>query len=187
DWARRRDARDDQRLAEAQGLRVEAARDLSADERARIRALYGDLYRGKYSRTNPDYSAALLGAAVESGVLKLRLIRNDDGVIEGFVGEHVYQGALVNPLLGYDRALPQARGLYRIAMAASIERAITEGLTVNWSAGAGGFKRNRGARPALEFCVVFDDHLPAWRRMTYRALAAALNALAPMLERIALK
>ena len=187
DWARRRDARDDQRLAEAQGLRVETARDLSAVERARIRALYGDLYRGKYSRTNPDYSAALLGAAVENGVLELRLIRNGDGVIEGFVGEHVYQGILVNPMLGYDRALPQTRGLYRIAMAASIERAVAEGLAVNWSAGAGGFKRNRGARPTLEFCMIFDDHLPAWRRMTYRALAAALNALAPMLERIALK
>lgn len=187
DWAPRRDARDDQRLADAQDLRVKTAHDLSDAELARMHVLYTDLYRAKYSRTNPDYGLALLRAAIESGVLTARVIRNGDGVIEGFVGEHVYQGALVNPLLGYDRALPQTRGLYRVAMAASMPRAIAEGLLVNWSAGAGGFKRNRGARPALEYCMVFDDHLPAWRRLTYRALAAALDALAPMLERIALK
>jgi len=187
DWAPRRDARDDRRLLAAQRLHAEIARTLSQDDLRRVLRLYDDLYRAKYSLTNPAYGAALLRAAVDSGVLTLRLIRNHEGVLEGFTAEHVYQGALVNPMLGYDRSLPKSRGLYRIAMAASAERALAEGLCVNYSAGAGAFKRNRGARPALEFSLIFDDHLPTWRRAPYRALAAALDAMAPMLERIALK
>lgn len=184
-WARRRDVRDDRKLAAAQGLRIETARSLSDPDCQRILTLYDDLYRAKYSQTNPAYGQALLRAGAESGALTLRLFRNDKDVIEAFAAEHVYQGTLINPLLGYDRSLPPSRGLYRAAMAASGERALAEGLAINFSAGAGAFKRNRGARPALEFTMVFDDHLPAWRRLAYRGLAAALNAMTPALERIA--
>jgi hypothetical protein len=187
DWARRRDVRDDRKLASAHGLTIEDAPHLSATDLDRVLALYNDIYRAKYSATNPAYSAALLRAAVESSVLTFRLIRNQSGAIEGFTTEHLYQGTLVNPLLGYDRSLPQSRGLYRIAMAASAERALAEGLSVNYSAGAGGFKRNRGARPALEFSMVFDDHLPTRRRLSYQGLSSALEAMRPMLERIAVQ
>jgi len=187
DWARRRDVRDDRKLLGTHGLSIESARQVSDADLLRVLTLYEDIYLAKYSRTNPAYSEALLRAAIESGVLALRLIRNGNGVIEGFTTEHVYQGMLINPLLGYDRALPQSRGLYRIAMAVSAERAMAEGLSVNYSAGAGAFKRNRGARPALEFSMVFDDHLPAWRRLSYKGLASALEAMAPMLERIAVQ
>jgi hypothetical protein len=187
DWAPRRDVRDDRKLAEAQGLRVEAVRELSGADMQRVLALYDDIYRAKYSLTNPAYGEALVRAAVESGALTLRLIRNEDGVIEAFTTERRYQGALINPMLGYDRTLPQSRGLYRIAMSASGERALAERLLLNYSAGAAGFKRNRGARPTLEFSMIFDDHLPRWRRSSYNALASALDAMAPMLERIAVK
>lgn len=187
DWVRRRDVRDDRKLPAIHGLRIEHARDLSDSDLDRALALYHDIYRVKYSTSNPAYSATLLRAAVQSGVLTLRLIRNEDGVIEGFTTEHLYQDTLINPLLGYDRNLPQSRGLYRIAMAASAERALAEGLKVNYSAGAGAFKRNRGARPALEFSIVVDDHLPAWRRLSYQGLSSALEAMRPMLERIALQ
>jgi hypothetical protein len=187
DWAPRRDVRDDRKLLAAHGLHIENGREISGDDLRRVLAFYNDIYRTKYSLTNPAYGETLLRAAIASGVLTLRLIRNREGVLEGFTTEHVYQGTLINPLLGYDRSVPQSRGLYRIAMAASAERAIAEGLMVNYSAGAGAFKRHRGARPALEFSMVFDDHLPAWRRASYRALASALEAMRPTLERIAVQ
>jgi hypothetical protein len=185
EWAPRRDARDDRQLILDQKMRIETARAHSDDELRLVLRFYNDLYREKYSRTNPAYSETFLRAAINSGVLTLRAIRNEGGRLEGFAAEHAYQGTLINPLLGYDRTQPQSRGLYRIAMAASAERAITEGLKLNYSAGAGAFKRNRGAKPTLEFSMVFDDHLPAWRRAGYRALAWALEKMAPMLERIA--
>lgn len=72
-------------------------------------------------------------------------------------------------------------------MAASAERAMAEGLSVNYSAGAAAFKRNRGAQPTLEFSMVFDNHLPRWRRLAYQGLSSALESMRPMLERIALR
>lgn len=187
DWAPRRDVRDDRKLAAEHGLTIETAHDLSDADMARALVLYNDIYRAKYSLTNPAYGEALLRAAVQSGVLTLRVIRNQQGAIEAFTTEQCFQGALINPMLGYDRTLPQSRGLYRIAMAASGERALAEGLLLNYSAGAANFKRNRGARPTLEFSMIFDDHLPAWRRASYHALASSLDAMAPILERIAVK
>lgn len=186
-WARRRDARDDRKLLKTHGLRLEDACGISDGDLQQVLTLYNDLYRNKYSTTNPAYSSAMLRAAVDSGVLRMGLIRNQDGALEGFTTDHVYQGTLINPLLGYDRSLPQPRGLYRIAMAASAERALEEGLGVNFSAGAAAFKRNRGAQPALEFSMVFDNHLPRWRRLAYQGLSSALEAMRPMLERIALR
>lgn len=187
EWAPRRDVRDDRKLLAAPNIHVETATSLSVDDARHILRLYQDLYRTKYSQTNPDYGAAMLHAAVDSGVLAIRHIRNEQGVIEGFVAEHAYQGTLSNPMLGYDRALPQSRGLYRMAMAISGERAIADGLAINFSAGAAAFKRNRGAKPATEFSIVFDSHLPAWRRLAYHGLTSALDKMAPSLERIALQ
>lgn len=185
DWAPRRDVRDDRALLATGDIHVGIVDTLGDDDRRRVLHLYEDLYLGKYSRTNPAYRDACLRAAIESGVLRLGLIRDANGELEGFTAEHVYQGTLVNPMLGYDRTRPQSRGLYRMAMAVSGERAIAEGLKINYSAGAAAFKRNRGARPALEFSMIFTKHLPLWRRLVYHGLAAALEAMAPTLERIA--
>ena len=184
-WAPRTDVKADLRLAEAHGLRVDIARAPSPKELDRALSLYADIYIAKYSRTNPDYTRAALAAAVVAGVLRLEWVRAASGEIVAFAGDHVCEHELASPLLGHDRTRPITEGLYRIAMAASVRRALAEGLAVNYSAGAGAFKRNRGATPALEYQAVFDDHLPWPRRSGYALLAKALDAMTPTLERIA--
>jgi hypothetical protein len=184
-WAPRTDVKADLRLAETQGLRIDAARAPSPEDLDRALALYTDIYIAKYSRTNPAYTRAALAAAVATGVLRLEWVRAPSGEIVAFAGDHVCEHELASPLLGHDRTRPQAQGLYRIAMALSVRRALAEGLTVNYSAGAGAFKRNRGATPALEYQMIFDRHLPWRRRSGYALLAKALDAMTPTLERIA--
>lgn len=184
-WSPRTDVKADLKLAGVHALVVEAAPSPSPEELDRALALYADIYIAKYSRTNPGYSAAFLEAAVSAGMLRLEWVRAPSGQIVAFAGDHVCEHELASPLLGHDRSRPPAEGLYRIAMALSVQRALAEGLAVNYSAGAGVFKRNRGATPALEYQVVFDSHLPPWRRAGYALLAKALDALTPTLERIA--
>jgi hypothetical protein len=184
-WAVRRDVRDDRALMRQQGFQAEAAIMTCPDDLRSALGMYASLYLHKYSNTNPAYRLDWLHAAVQSGLLRLRVIRNAAGDIEAFCAEHTYQGVMTIPLLGHDPACPQTRGLYRAAMAASMEHALQNGLRVNLSAGAGAFKRNRGAKPALEFCVIFCDHLPAYRRAVYGGLTSSLRALAPTLQRIA--
>ncbi|HWU14091.1 MAG TPA: hypothetical protein VN157_08780 [Caulobacter sp.] len=184
-WSPRTDVKADLRLAGAPALIVEPAPTPSPDELDRVLALYADIYLAKYSRTNPGYSRAFLQAAVASGVLRLQWVRAPSGLIIAFAGDQVCEHELASPLLGHDRTRPPAQGLYRIAMALSVRRALSEGLAVNYSAGAAAFKRNRGATPALEYLVVFDSHLPPWRRAGYALLAKVLDAMTTTLERIA--
>lgn len=184
-WSPRTDVKADLRLINAKAFVIEHAPTPSPDELDRALALYMDIYLVKYSRTNPSYSRAFLQAAVASGILRLEWVRAPSGVIVAFAGDQVCEHELASPLLGHDRTRPPTQGLYRIAMALSVRRALNEGLAVNHSAGAGVFKRNRGATPALEYQMVFDSHLPPWRRTGYALLAKVLDAMTPTLERIA--
>ncbi len=184
-WAPRTDVKADLRLASAHALTVETTQTPTPAEIDRLLALYADIYLAKYSRTNPDYSHAALNAAVAAGALRLAWVRAPSGEIVAFAGDHACGHELASPLLGHDRTRPQAQGLYRIAMALSVRHALAQGLAVNYSAGAGVFKRNRGATPALEYQMVFDSHLPRRRRLGYALLAKALDAMTPTLERMA--
>lgn len=186
-WTPRTDAKADRKLVAAGGLSVEIPADLSPEDLRRVVQLYEDVYLAKYSRANPAYRPDMLRAAIESGVLNLQLVRGPAGDIQAFAADHVYERMLSSPMLGHDRDRPASAGLYRVAMSLSVLRALEAGLSVNYSAGAGAFKRHRGATPALEYMAVFDGHLPLWRRIGYGLLARALKAMTPSLERIALR
>jgi hypothetical protein len=61
--------------------------------------------------------------------------------------------------------------------------AIERGCRMHGSAGAASFKRNRGAKPVVEYTAFFVEHLPAYRRAAISALKATLdNLVAPMMR-----
>lgn len=186
-WLPRTDAKTDRRLAAAGGLTVETPAALSDAELQRVVELYEAVYLRKYSEANPAYGPGLLRAAIAAGVLTAQLVRGPGGDIQAFAADHVYEDTLSSPMLGHDRDQPLEAGLYRTVMSLSVLRAVELGLRVNYSAGAGTFKRHRGATPALEYMAVFDAHLPAWRRVGYGLLERALRAMTPSLQRIALR
>ncbi|WP_374016341.1 hypothetical protein ABU162_18735 [Paenibacillus thiaminolyticus] len=69
-------------------------------------------------------------------------------------------GVMTTMLFGYDTALPQELGLYRMLSAALLELARENGDLLHESSGAAQFKRNRGARADIGYSAVFCDHLP---------------------------
>lgn len=135
----------------------------------RCEALYGYLYLDKYSRLNPHYSAAFLERWHAAGLLRFWGL--DDGhELQAVVATFRQGDTLTAPIVGYNTALPQSLGLYRMLMAHVFATAQEEGLKVNLSAGAAGFKRLRGGRPVIEYSAVLGRHLPAPRRAALRAL-----------------
>lgn len=150
-------------------------------------ALYAQLYLGKYSRLNPVFTPDFLRWAQGSGVMRVQGLRGGDGRLLAVVGTIAAHGVMTTPLIGYDLSAPRSLGLYRMATALAFEVMERRQASFNLSAGVGGFKRNRGARPAIEYTALWDRHLPWPRRLPVRLLAALLTGLGiPLMRRYAL-
>jgi len=182
--ARHSDLKRDLRLLARNDMRPCPPGTLDAADYARIAELYGLLYLVRYSRLNPDYSAALMRDWHALGLLELHGARDERGVLNGVVGLLRFGDLITAPILGYDIALPARAGLYRRLTATALDCARRDDALVNLSAGAAHFKRQRGGVPAIEYSAVLDDHLPTSARRALGVLGAATRGIGvPIMER----
>ncbi len=184
DWLPRRDVRRDvRRLADSHYSRGHYT-TLKPAQLDQVMALYRRLYITRYSRYNPDYKPEYVLTLLADERFEILTLERD-GEIFAFCAIHCKAGVLSVPMLGYNDSLPGADTLYRMVMVLPIEVALTRGLGVNLSAGAARFKRHRGAKPYVEYLMIRDDHLPAWRRFGYRIVGRLLRLLEPQLIKVA--
>jgi hypothetical protein len=160
---RHRDERRDAALLDRGDYAAVGPGEIGDADYARMAELYGRLYLDKYTRLNPHYSAQFIAAAHRGGLIAFHGLRRD-GRLDGVVGFFDAGAVMTAPLVGYDTALPAALGLYRRLMAIGMRRAREAGLLFNMSAGAAGFKRNRGGVPAIEYAAVHTRHLKMQQR-----------------------
>ena len=183
-WKPRSHSKSDRRAMRRSGLVVEEPEAMSDADATRIADLYAQLYLGRYSALNPTYTAAFVRHAFESGALRFRVARNRDGVIMASAGMRVAGDLVTVPMLGYDTSRPQSEALYRIASLLSSEWAMERGYRHHGSAGAGTFKRNRGARGQIEYMAAYTGHLPRARRIGIKTFAEMLErTMVPALEK----
>ena len=183
-WASRHNVREDRRMLRRSGLHLEDPRVLDQKDARRIAELYRMLYVGKYSALNPVFTEDFIRLAHETGWLLFRSARAADGTIMAVAGSLMRNGILTPPVVGYDTSRPQREGLYRIASLLFGDQALESGCRLHGSAGAGEFKRNRGAAGVIEYTAMFVRHLPAYRRAAVHALAYGLQRWAvPLMQR----
>ncbi len=149
--------------------------ELSDEDVPRIRELYDQLYLQKYSKHNPQFTDQLILLLRKTGLLKMIGLRNEHGRLDGIVGCFGRYNVVTTPLIGYDLALPQKLGLYRMLTALVFQEARESGRILNLSAGAAQFKRHRGGEPCLEYSAVYVKHLPVFRRSVWKLLAGLLE------------
>jgi glutathione synthase/RimK-type ligase-like ATP-grasp enzyme len=187
-WQGLRDSRRDRALLETSGYRVRdaplgAAGTSDETTRRRIAHLYDRLYVDKYSSLNPRYTPEFIAAAQQSGLLRFALLERD-GRIDAAFGYTIAHGLLAAPVVGYDTALPQELGLYRMLSYAIACTAHEAGVDLHASSGVAAFKRNRGADTELECTAVFTRHLPWPRRVGWAVLDLVVRRLAvPLVQR----
>lgn len=186
EWRKHRDSRRDLQLARNTAAEWTwlPGSEFTADDYRRALHLYQRLYRERYPRFNPDYTAEFLSVAAATGWLELAGLRpSSGGPLVGFVGM-VHRGdQSCTPLLGYDIDAPLSLGLYRLLMLRAFLTCERRRSVFHCSAGAGLFKFNRGARSYVEFAAVWANHLPAYRRANLSALSkAVLRFAVPYLE-----
>lgn len=142
----------------------------------RIRDLYRDLYMGKHSRWNPDFTLPWFEHAAAQGWMNWRCLARD-GRVDGFCVWYEEADRLTALVLGYDRTMPDVP-LYRMLIADTLSEAERCGKPVFLSSGAGRFKQLRGAEASWEFEYVHDGHLRRGRRAPWRVLKVLYERLA---------
>lgn len=143
---------------------------------ARIRELYRDLYVGKHSGWNPDFTLPWFEHAAVQGWMNWRCLARD-GRVDGFSVWYEETDRITGMVLGYDRTMTDVP-LYRMLVADLLSEGERCGKPVFLSSGAGRFKQLRGASACWEFEYVHDGHLRRARRAPWRALKVLYERLA---------
>lgn len=186
-FLRRHNTRLDATLLRRSGYEIVPGEALLDPDFERLEYLYNLLYLRKYSLLNPHYSAHWMRRGQREGWLVLRALRSPQGRIDGVVGWFAHPSGLSAPIVGYDTALPQRTGLYRLLTQLCLQEAVERRELLNFSAGAAGFKRLRGGQPQIEYSLVYVAHLPWPRRFAWTVLSHFLHTLAvPLMKRLKL-
>lgn len=165
-------------------LRRVADHEIVDADYARIASLYQQLYTDKYSRLNPQYTAAFMRAWHRAGLLHFTGFKDGAGQMLAVVGIFQQGNTVTAPIVGYDTSLPKKLGLYRLLMAAVFDYGSQHGKTINLSAGAAHFKRLRGGSPAIEYSAVLARHMPRKTRIVIKLLSWLTTRLGiPVMKR----
>lgn len=170
--------RDRKLIAERSEYQLVEHEDFTLEDVPRITHLYHKLYLEKHSMLNPQYTDHFVEHALERHWLEFRGLRHRSGRIDAVYGCFQMGNTLSTPFVGYDTSLPQDAGLYRMLVAMLLERTAEKQLLLNYSSGAGEFKRRRGGTPAMEFNAVYTKHLPAIRQAGFQLLTQLVNRIA---------
>jgi hypothetical protein len=161
--------------------------DFNDADFTRCERLYAQLYLDKYSRLNPQYTAAFMKTWHNAGLLEFTGFRDSSGHLCAVVGVFGQGPLLTVPIVGYDTTWPQSAGLYRLLMAHVLQMTLERDAELNLSAGAASFKRLRGGQPAIEYSAAFSRHLPLTTQRTLGALRILTTKLGvPIMQRFQL-
>ena len=172
-FQRHSDVRRDLRLLE--NSRYQLSHDkaaLSEGDLQRMTDLYQRLYISKHCRHNAHFNAAFFARMLATPMVRASFFRDpESGRLDAFSLYTDSGSYLTGFQIGYDQALPQRLGLYRMALMHKVLLAQRRGLLVNLSGGAGSFKCQRGAKPVREYDALFDRHLSRCRRLPWRLVS----------------
>ena len=180
---RTRQYKEDMRVLRKHGYAVVDGKDLNDEELAHALHLYNLLYLEKYSYYNPQFTFEFMKLARDEGILHLRALKRN-GKINAVMGFFVRNGAMTQPLFGYDTFLPQEEGLYRLLTLITLQEGLERKLLVHASGGVGKFKKVRGGKSITEYNAVFTRHLPAWRRRPWKLIKLISKYAIPYFQKM---
>jgi hypothetical protein len=154
----------DLRLLEKSNLLVQTCDSLSREQAEYLASLYERIYVQKYSKLNARYTPDFFLGVVNTGLMSLCVLKSGDNWL-GFALIYRRGNVASVPALGYSEACEPLGG-YRLIFSAIYGQTVAQGLALNYSSGAGHFKRLRGARPIMEYTLLRAPQRAFCRRMT---------------------
>lgn len=177
-----RQCKEDLRVLKKNGYKVVNGKDLSDEELHRAVELYELLYLQKYSYYNPQLTFEFLKLARDENILHMYGLKKD-GLLNAVMGFFVRNGAMTQPLFGYDTSLPMEEGLYRLLTLITLQEGVKRGLLVHASGGVGKFKKVRGGESVTEYNAVYTKHLPKMRQMPWKLIGQVSKAAIPYFKK----
>ena len=177
-----RQCKEDLRVLKKNGYKVVNGKDLSDEELHRAVELYELLYLQKYSYYNPQFTFDFLKLARDENILHMYGLKKD-GLLNAIMGFFVRNGAMTQPLFGYDTSLPMEEGLYRLLTLITLQEGMKRGLLVHASGGVGKFKKVRGGESVTEYNAVYTKHLSKTRQMPWKLIGQVSKAAIPYFKK----
>ncbi|MDX8430565.1 MAG: hypothetical protein SNF33_01990 [Candidatus Algichlamydia australiensis] len=166
--------KNDRKLIQLNDYEVVTGDKIKTEDIPRIKELYDLLYLKKYTALNPQFTEEFIRLAIDKKLLTIIAIRKNRK-IDGIIGYFTKENVMTTPLLGYDTALPQKVGLYRMLTAICIDEADRNRILLHHSSGAAHFKRVRGMTADREYTAVFHKHLFKRRQIIWALLTSFFN------------
>ena len=145
----KRDMKDASKLT----LHCQVVEEITREESEQLQALYYSIYIEKHGAFNAQYTPKFLRDMINGGAMRCLMLHDSAGVCVAFALLHQVDVTLTVPALGYD-VHHRVAGLYRALFVQVYKYTLAHQLLLNYSSGAGEFKRKRGGVPRMEFTMV---------------------------------
>jgi hypothetical protein len=122
-------------------------------EAAWLQHLYDLIYIQKHSVFNARYTSIFFLEMINSNQMSSLCLKDEHDQTIAFALLYQIGNTLTVPALGYLEN-DKGPGIYRLLFAAIFNYTLEKGLLLNYSSGAGDFKRKRGAQDRLEYTAV---------------------------------
>ena len=134
-------------------LQMNILTSITKEQASHFRDLYQAIYIDKHSALNAQYTAQFFMDMLSSKVMTALVLQDADGEIVAFAMLYAVGYTLTVPALGYN-VQSAITGLYRLLFAAITFHTQENRMLLNYSSGAGDFKRKRGGIPRLEYTLL---------------------------------
>jgi len=166
---KRKDYLNDKRLLKQTSYEIVEHASTTEETIQALKKWYDALYIQKYSPHNPQFTLGFFRNAYEHQLMEFKLLKRNDEIY-GMVGYFHRNGTLTTPFVGYDTDNDKEEGLYRLLTFLATQKVLEENYLGHFSAGAGQFKRNRGAVQAIEYTYIYQQHLSKKDKRPWRFL-----------------
>ncbi|MBY0123847.1 hypothetical protein [Bacillus sp. S/N-304-OC-R1] len=147
-----------------------------------IKSHYEQLYIEKYSEHNPQFTLDFFKNLLDHQLMEFKLLKQNDSY-DGVIGYFYRDGILTTPIFGYEMEKGQTNGLYRILSYLIASEVLEKDYIGHFSAGAGNFKRNRGALQEIEYTFFYNKHLPFRSRWIWSFLKRLMDSVVEPMAR----
>lgn len=160
--------------------------EIKENDYEKLKKLYDFLYINKYSTMNPQFNANFIALTIKNPIFTYKILTKNDE-IHAVLG-YIKRGCTITtPIVGYDTNTDQKEGLYRLAVLETIQDSIKYDYILNMSSGVSKYKMGRGAKPTIEFNMIYCEHLNKKQQMPWKTFEKLTNyAILPVMKKYGL-